>query len=612
MKKELILQLLQTIKNNKLLLDGVNNIAKAKDKTVFESLFNLSDSEVENILSIENDKLKLFQIYLYLHKKEIPKEVYTILEQEMFQKNENLYALIPILLDEKKLFHKDILLLIDTILSGNTLSVLKVSDLLDNKEIRNHNKLLQIVEEIANCKYEYLASALINALKSSVLLKREDFLNFIYVIAHSSGKTQAKYASILVNNPKIMKKDRFNSLELIKAIAYAEEEYQAINAYMVAKNELVLSKPNALEFVRIVANTFGESKCEYVKDTAICEVTLTKPNALNYVKAVSLAKDEQVRATMLTATNSVVLKSSSSLENTMTVGQAIGKKQASIAYLVAADTSLINRKDLNDIVKIIANASGEVQAELAYNLCSFNDIFNREDMIEYIKLIASTKNKDNAQRAFSTIRNKTCLDSFASLKIVRLIANAQTDYQAFFISEGANSFELISNPNHIEALELISKSLGEIQANLGYTIATNSHFMNLSNFIDYVKLFANCKNQEQLYITYNICLYILTMSPEVLEHQEGLKCIEMLLNTPVSILNKCQTQIFIKPELSPLENIRIIYSEIEKETRKMINIVKNRKGLNENSIDLFINSISKLEKEDIVSEDIVKVKIMIK
>ena len=616
MKRDLLLQLLKEIRDSNILLSSMEEIFKTNNKNCFEMLLNLTDEQVKSILDFESDRLKVFQIYMYLNKTRIPDKIYEMLAGELLKKNKSVYATIPLLQNKKFLKRGDAFDFICVIVDGNPLSAEKACGLVLNTIINSHPEKFQIIGEVANCEELYQASATAKASLNNNLLNNEDMLDYLYVIAHSKGIEQACCAGKLATNCKILEKGMNESLEFVKAMAYAEEEYQAENAYIVATNKDVLSRENAIDFVRIVANTRGGERCSYVKDTAISKTTLQKENALSYIKAVASAKEYQIEYAMLTATDPVALKNPKSLENVMIIGHANGIKQAKMASEIVKNILLSSRKDLEKIVKIIARATSDKQAEYIY-LSAINDILvNKEDMLKYIELIANAEKKDNTCYVYNAIEKKTIFKSFDSLKIVGMIANAKTETNSCFTSEAACCEELLKLPNHLEMLYEISNAKGDNQASSVYDISTDELFHSLPNLLDYVKLFANVEDKGQLFYTYSIFAYILTMNPKVLNESKAVECIKLLLYTDENILNKCVNNIFIKPEMNVEEvleeisnAIQLAEQQIEQEEQNKYRPVGFEDLLKDTNIDLLIELVSNIENEDIIPETRVKIKI---
>jgi len=609
MKKDLLLQLLNEIKESEVLLSFINDILKNN----FEKLLVLTDEQIEKILSFENDKLKAFQIYMYLNKTKIPYEIHKLLNSELYKENEVVYYTIPMLQNKKFLSIEDAYDIICIIVKGNPVTAEKTCELALNDLVNEHHKKFQIIGEIANCKYSYQAIATAEASLNKNLLNREDILDYLYVIARSNGKVQAKYASKLSVNIKILEKD--NSLEFVKEIGYAKEEYQAENAYVVATNQLILTRENSLEFVKVVVNTKGESRSGYVKDTAICIETLKKENALSYVKAVSTAKDYQVRDAMMSATNPISLQNSNSLENVMIVGHANGIKQAQMAYLTASNETLKNRKDVNDIIKIIARAKSDIQAEKAYMTALNETLINREDMPSYVKLIANAERK-NSVYAYSAIDSKLIFKSSNPLKIVELITSAKTIDYSFLIKDVVCHTELYNKSNHLEILELLENAKGDEQASIACNLAVEPLLSELAT-LNCVKLFSNAENEKNLFTAYNICLYIATMNQKLLEEQTGEKIVKLLLDTEDEVLDKSRGMIFINPDGTVEDMLEVLNDAINWSKKQILKERQNKyqtismKGIFKDCINVndVIKCVSNIEDEEISLDSSVKIKI---
>lgn len=609
MKKDLLLQLLNQIKESKELLNFIEDVLKND----FEKLLILTDEQIEKILYYKSDKLKAFQTYIYFYKHKIPYEIYKVLEQELYKGNENVYYTIPMLQNKSFLNKEDSCDIISIILNGNGKCAKKACKLSFNDLINKHPKKLQIIGEIASAKKIYQATALVEASLNKNLLYREDMLDYLYVIARANGEKQAKYAGKLATNKKMLEKE--DSLEFIKVIAYAKEEYQAENGYIVAINQLKQARENMLEFVKVVANTNGESRSNYAKETATCVETLKKENALSYVKAVASAKDYQVRHAMMSATNPLSLQNPNSLENVMIVGHANGIKQAQMAYLTASNEALKNRKDVNDIIKVIARAKSDIQAEKAYMTALNNFLINKEDMPKYVELIANAERK-NSIYAYSAIDHGLIFKSSNPLKIVELITKAKTEEYSFFIKDAACHTELYDKSNHLEILEAMSHAKGEYQASMVSNFAVEPLFSEVAT-LKYVKLFSEVEYIDNLYTAYSICLYIATMNQRLLEEQNSEKIIKLLLETEDKVLDKSRGMIFINPDGTIDDVVEVIAKAIDwareqilkerqdkYQTTSVDGILK--KCININDV---IKCVSNIENEEIDLNLDVKIKI---
>lgn len=579
MKKDLLLQLLNEIKKSNTLLSSIKEIFVTEDKNCLEILFTLTDEQINNILSFESDKLKVFQIYMYLNKEGIPNEICTMLNCALMRKNENVYYTIPILQDKSLLNRKEISFIIDAILIGDSFSVEKAAKLVLDHNINEHSKGLEIIRLVARCKQLYQANYTANAASNLDLLNREDVLDFLYVIAH------------------------------------ANHHYHAQNAYYVAINKDVLKKDNAISFVRLIASIKEHKKCDYATEVATNPEVLGKNNALEYVKSVANAKTGQEEYVASAATDLAILKREDSLKIVKKIGQASGLYQAKVALQVARSFELSSRKDLLKIVRIIANAVSEKQAQYAGFAAMNNVLSPKENMPDYIKLIANAEKSDNAHHAYNTVSKPDVLRNVNSLEVIEMIANAKHEYQAYFIGETASNKALLKKADYLEILKVISSAIGGNQASVASDIAVDSLFQSLNNLLEYVKMFANTEDRGQLYCAYNICADILISNEEVFK-QKGIECAKLLLSVDGKVLIKCENRIDINDKMTyedVLEQISKAIDDakqqIEKEEQEIYQNVNLGTLLKDNDIDSLIKCVSNVEQEDITPETIVKVKI---
>ena len=75
MRKDLFLKLFRKLMNNKTLLEDINNHITNEELVGMDTLFTLTDKELEDILNSDNDKKIYAKIYLYLNVNKIPSSI---------------------------------------------------------------------------------------------------------------------------------------------------------------------------------------------------------------------------------------------------------------------------------------------------------------------------------------------------------------------------------------------------------------------------------------------------------------------------------------------------------------------------------------------------------
>lgn len=584
-------------------------------------LLNLTDEEVKEILSLETGKLVLFQIYMFLNKGRLSKEIYLTLNFKLIEHSENVYDLIPLLENDEFLNRKDAFIIIDKMLQGNSASFEAISELIFNPDIYFS---LEILEKIASCKEKYQAVVLKDiAIHFS---SRKDILNILHIISTSKGEVQVQKARDLIFNSDILNKDNRVVMGILRAICESIYDYQAENAYLVAINEDVLNHSDAVRLVKYVSKTEGIDRCSQVKEVALNENILKCSKAVEFVKVVAESNKKLSSFVAQTSIKLCNLREKSPLTIVTIISNAIGEYQANKALELISNETFLQRYNIIPILELIVSTNGKEQIECAVEIAKTLEVTNLENYIRLIlnsssskkallirnllenkeflnnpqhfkilKKINNSKTDEIAQKAYNLINNLLVFKHPDLFDIVSIITSVELDFQAYFILNSIDK-NLLELPNYLEILKQIGKAKGNKQAEIACKIADNYLFVQSQKHLEYITLFAQANdNSPYLHSVYNLCITIFEDNQDILD-SEGVSYVKGLLSVDMIKVNQVK-------ELCTLFKGKTLLGEIA----KIINLeVKNEESLEivpleevlNGSIDEVLASLNSLPNDE--------------
>lgn len=204
---------------------------------------------------------------------------------------------------------------------------------------------------------------------------------------------------------------------------------------------------------------------------------------------------------------------------------------------IMTDEESLKNKDVLEMVKAVVNAKCALPSIMATHTAKNPLISKRNDALEFVKTIASAKGSEfkyggqiQAQCAYDVAVNQSILQHEKALEMVRVIANAEYEYQAklasivaqnpyVYIRENALEFvwtasvaseeaanALISAINETDlltkynALDFISILVGaeDFQTRYIGDVINNQHIMNYDNTIEFLMTLSNAEEEYQI------------------------------------------------------------------------------------------------------------------
>lgn len=585
-------------------------------------LLKLSDEEVKEILSLEDSKLFVAQMYLFLNKDRIPKEIYITLNFKLIEKNTNIYELISLLGNDEFLKRKDAYSIIDKMVHGESVSYDAINELIFNPDITFP---LVVLETIASCKQKYQADALKDlAIKFN---GGENILNILQIISTSKGEKQAEKACEFVLNFDVLNKNNRLVMAFLQAISNAEYDYQAENAYLAATSESILNHKDNVRIVKLISKTIGKEKCGKVKEVALNENILKYSNAIKFIEAVSEADEKIFSYVADAAIKLCVFREKSLLTIITIIAKAKGEKQAEKALELISDEKFLQRYDiipvltlivnseakdqvenaaavaktlevakLEDYIKLVLNASTSKKSSLIRSLLENKEFLDNSHHFKILEKISKAKTDEIAQKTYNLITNPLVLKRNDLFDIVNVIASVSFDFQAYFISNSINE-ELFELPNYLRILEMVGNSKGNTQADIACKIANNYLFVQSNKHLEYISLFAQASNNSlYLQTIYSLCTIILEENPDILDNI-GINYVRELLSLDMSKINQIN-QLCSNSNFKGKKLLEEIVKIIDLENREEVVEIVPLESILEGSIDEVIASLDSLSNDE--------------
>ena len=419
-------------------------------------LLKLSDEEVKEILSLEDSKLIIAQMYLFLNKDRIPREIRITLNFKLIEKNTNIYELISLLENDEFLKRKDAYSIIDKMVHGESVSYDAINQLIFNPDITFP---LVVLETIAGCKQKYQADALKDL---AIEFKGgEDILNILQIISTSKGEKQSEKALELISDEKFLQ--RYDIIPVLTLIVNSEAKDQVENAAAVAK---ALEVAKLEDYIKLVLNASTSKKSSLIRSLLENKEFLDNSHHFKILEKISKAKtDEIAQKTCDLINNPLVLK----------------------------------RNDLFDIVNVIASVSFDFQAYFISNSIN-EELFELPNYLRILETIGNSKGNTQADIACKIANNYLFAQSNKHLEYISLFAQAsnnslylQTIYSLCTIILEEN-LDILDNIGINYVRELLSLDMSKI--NQINQLCSNPNFKGKKLLEEIVKII-DLENREE-------------------------------------------------------------------------------------------------------------------
>ena len=399
MQKRKLISILEIIKNYKEIYQ--------KLKLDLNSIFELSDTELSEILNCDKENDRFFKLTTYLDK--------SFLNQQQKE-----YLLRMLEKSKRELTIDEFLEIYESI--KNNEKSFKSNNYNFSKFIATLDYILNTVEESYQLKYSVKAL--------SNLFLNNNIQSIITSIIYSNKEYQAECLYRITNYPNIMNSKFLQ--KILEMIINTGIKEQAENVIMLGNSTTFTKNRNSLEIMKLISCAKGKYQALYGQLAGNNPIIMKEPNSLYLISLITTAKEDyQSEFTYKALCTDLIYR----YNNTRFADLIYNSKSSSHAmcfYKIIKNFKFLNKDNSYEILKIISNSEFSNQAlygSEAINLAQQLGISDKT-LEKIIKIICNTRIKETPKYIYKALADYRRVKRDDLMSVLRILSKSDTEEEA--------------------------------------------------------------------------------------------------------------------------------------------------------------------------------------